>query len=91
MDNKKLEFIDLIDRALDTAEQMKGENQPKQLNNLIGALQTIKSWVIADQLEPSQGIITLGLVRGVADCNDFPDSPLLGELRAIEQYYQKHL
>ena len=38
MDNKKLEFIPLIDRALEIAEQMKGENQPQQLNNLIAEL-----------------------------------------------------
>ena len=90
MDNKKLEFIPLIDRALEIAEQMKGENQLKQLNNLIAQLQAIKSQAIAGQLEPSQGILTLGLARGVADWIDSLDSPLLRAVGAIEQYYQKH-
>ncbi len=90
MDNKKLEFIPLIDRALEIAEQMKGENPPEQLHNLIGALQAIKSQAIAGQLEPSQGILTLGLARGVADWIDSLDSPLLEAVGAIEQYYQKH-
>ena len=88
--DKKLEFIPLIDRALEIAEQMRGENQTEQLNNLIGALQAIKSQVIADQLEPSQGILTLGLSRGVADWIDSLDSPLLKAVGAIEQYYQRH-
>lgn len=90
MDNKKREFISWIDRALEIAERMKGENQPKQLNNLIAQLQAIKSQTIAGQLEPSQGILTLGLARGVADWIDSLDSPLLKAVGAIEQYYQKH-
>ncbi len=90
MDNKKREFISLIDRALEIAERMKGDNQTKQLNNLIAQLQAIKSQAIAGQLEPSQGILTLGLARGVADWIDSLDSPLLEAVGAIEQYYQKH-
>ena len=90
MDSKKLEFISLIDRALEIAERMRGENQPQQLNNLIAELQAIKSQVKAGQLEPSQGILTLGLARGVADWIDSLDSPLLEAVGAIEQYYQKH-
>lgn len=69
---------------------MRGDNQAAQLNNLISALQAIKKQVIADQLEPSQGILTLGLSRGVADWVDSLDSPLLKAVGAIEKYYQKH-
>ena len=90
MDSKKLEFIRLIDRALEIAEQMKRDNKSKQLNNLIGELQAIKSQVIAGQLELSQGISTLGLAREVADWIDSLDSPLLKAVGAIEQYYQRY-
>ncbi|MEO0835175.1 MAG: hypothetical protein AAFY16_04115 [Cyanobacteria bacterium J06642_3] len=91
MESKKLEFIQLIDHALKIAEQEKSQNQVEQLNNLTGVLQTIKSKALADQLEPSQGSLTLGLSRGVADWVDSLDSPLLKAVGAIEQYYQKHL
>lgn len=91
MESKKLEFIQLIDRALKIVEQTRSQNQVEQLNNLTRVLQTIKSQAIADQLEPSQGILTLGLSRGVADWVDSLDSPLLKAVSAIEQYYQKHL
>ncbi|MEM8722390.1 MAG: hypothetical protein AAGE84_24370 [Cyanobacteria bacterium P01_G01_bin.39] len=91
MESKKLEFIQLIDHALKIAEQDKSQNQVEQLNNLTGVLQTIKSQALADQLEPSQGSLTLGLSRGVADWVDSLDSPLLKAVGAIEQYYQKHL
>ena len=90
MDSKKLEFIRLIDRALEITEQMKRDNKSQQLNNLIGELQAIKSQVIAGQLELSQGISTLGLAREVADWIDSLDSPLLKAVGAIEQYYQRH-
>ncbi|MEM7591695.1 MAG: hypothetical protein AAF383_09295 [Cyanobacteria bacterium P01_A01_bin.83] len=91
MESKKLEFIQLIDHALKIVEQTKSQNQIEQLNNLTGVLQTIKSQALADQLEPSQGISTLGLSRGVADWVDSLDSPLLKAVGAIEQHYQKHL
>lgn len=62
MKNKKFEFIRLIDHALEIAEQMRERNQAQAapLKNLIGALQAIKKQVMTDQLEPSQGILTLG-------------------------------
>ncbi|MEB3292618.1 MAG: hypothetical protein VKJ24_05625 [Synechococcales bacterium] len=90
MDTKEIEFIQLIDHALELAEQMSGENQVEQLSNLIGALQTIKSRAIAGQLEPSRGSLTLGLVREVADWVDSLDSPLLKMVGAIDRYYQRH-
>jgi hypothetical protein len=50
----------------------------------------IKSQAITGQLEPSQGISTLGVAREVADWVDSLDSPLLKAVGAIEQYYQHH-
>jgi len=91
MDNKKLEFVRLVDHALKVAEQMKSGNQKEQINHLISTLQTIKRQATAGQLEPSQGTSTLGLSRGVADWIDSLDSPLLKAVGAIEKYYQQHL
>lgn len=88
MDTKKLEFIRLIDHALEIAEQISLENQAGRLQSLISALQVIKIQAAADQLESSQGILTLGLAREVADWIDSLDSPLLKAVGAIERYYQ---
>ena len=90
MDIQKLEFIRLIDHALVISQREKSQKQAKQFDNLARALNSIKSQVIAEQLEPSQGISTLGLSRGVADWIDSFDSPVLGAVGAIEQYYQQH-
>lgn len=95
MDANQSELIQLIDRALAIAEQMRIEHQVEplnfeHLNNLIHALQVIKSQAITGQLEPSQGISTLGVAREVADWVDSLDSPLLKAVGAIEQYYQHH-
>ena len=90
MDKQKLEFIRLIDRALEISKQEKSPKQAKQFDNLARVLNNIKSQVIAEQLEPSQGISTLGLSRGVADWVDSLDSPVLEAVGAIELYYQQH-
>lgn len=90
MDKQKLEFIRLIDQALEISKQEKSPKQAKQFDNLVRALNSIKSQVIAEQLEPSQGILTLGLSRGVADWIDSLDSPVLKAVGQIELYYQQH-
>ena len=90
MQTKRFEFIRLIDRALEIAEQVREGNQVEQLRNLIGVLQAIKNQVVEGQLETSQGISTLGLSREVADWIDSLDSPLLKAVGAIEQYHQMH-
>lgn len=91
MDGKKLEFVRAIDRALEIAEQARWNNRVEELDSLIGALQSIKNKTIANRLEPSQGVLTLGLSRGVVDWIDSFDAPLLEAVGAIEQHYQKYL
>ena len=90
MQTKRFEFIRLIDHAIEIAEQVRESNQVEQLHNLMGILQALKNQVVEGQLEPSQGIATLGLSREVADWIDSLDSPLLKAVGAIEQYYQMH-
>lgn len=96
METKTEEFIKLLDKALEIAEQIGRDKQPEfryseRLNNLISALQSIRSKTLIDKLEPSGGISTLGLAREVADWIEPLDSPLLKTVGAIEEYYQKHL
>ncbi len=92
MTNNTTEFIKLIDQALEIAEQTSTESGTKEhLNNAIAALKSIRTQTLAGNLEPSGGISTLGLARGVADWIESLDSPLLAAVGAIEEHYQKHL
>ncbi|MEB3312460.1 MAG: hypothetical protein VKJ02_19710 [Snowella sp.] len=90
MNKPTQEFIQLIDRALIVAEQTDFPVNVEQLSRVISQLQHLKSQVLSQQLEPSQGVITLGLSREVADWIDSLDSPLLKAVGAIEQFYQQH-
>ena len=89
MNDKKLKFIQLIDRAVKIAEQMRSINKSNNLNRLITVLKDIKNQIITDKLEASKGITTLGLARQVSDWIDSLDSPLLKAVGEIEKYYQK--
>ncbi|MEH1766938.1 MAG: hypothetical protein V7L27_28315 [Nostoc sp.] len=94
MGTKTEEFIKLIDRASEIAEQMLKDKKPEllaQINSAIAALQSIKSQTLNGKLEPSGGTSTLGLAHGVADWIEPLDSPLLKAVGAIEEYYQKQL
>ncbi|MBD2560940.1 MULTISPECIES: hypothetical protein [Nostoc] len=94
MKTKTEEFIKLIDQASDITEQMLKDTKSEssaRLNNVISALQSIKSKTLNGKLEPSGGTSTLGLAHGVADWIEPLDSPLLKAVGAIEEYYQKNL
>lgn len=94
MNTHKLEFIQLIDQALQIAEQMgkspqgAGNSNSEGLKKLIPILQTLKTQVMEDTLESSTQQSTLGLSREVADWITPLDSPLLTAIGAIETYYQ---
>ena len=91
MDAKIAEFTQLIDQAIQQAEQTSQNNQSERLNNLIHGLETLKQKAISGELEPSQGVATLGLAREVADWSETLDSPLLKAVGQGEGYYQSHL
>ncbi len=91
MDAKITEFTQLIEQAIDSAEQIDQEEQSDRLDNLIAVLKQLKKTAIAGQLQPSNGTSTLGLAREVADWIESLDSPLLSAVGAVEDYYQKHL
>lgn len=92
-DDKKQEFVQLLDRALEQSEELhlQAAAQPEQLQNLVSELQRIKADVLSDRLPGSEGRLTLGLARGLADWVEPLDSPLLDAVGAIELYYQQHL
>lgn len=81
-------LIILIDNALKIAEQMAVEQPTAPFQSLINILEKLKDRATAGELEPSNGVLTLGLVRGVADWIDSLDSPLIKALGEIESYYQ---
>ena len=98
--NAKIEgFIKLIDNALQIAEEMLKTRQSEQsdfllkerLSNVIGVLRRTKNNAINGNLTLSGGVLTLGLVREVADWIEPLNSPLLEAVSAIEQYYQEQL
>lgn len=84
------ELIQSIDQAITVAEQMPKTERATRIEGLISVLKTIKSQALADQLPPSQGIVTLGLAREVADWIDSLDSPLLKAVGKVEREYQKY-
>jgi hypothetical protein len=90
MPNKKSEFIGLIDSAITLSQELSLEEEPKRLATVVDVLQRLKHQVLDDKLEPSKGVLTLGLSREVADWIDSLDSPLLKAVGLIEQYYQQY-
>ncbi len=91
MKNNQLEFIKLIDNALDIANEMqlKEITNQEMLDNLLNKLTTIKNQVINDNLSASQKGATLGLSRQVSDWVESLDSPLLTAVSKIDKYYQQ--
>jgi hypothetical protein len=91
IDEKKQEFVRLIDQALIQSEEMLRQvpARAEQLHVLVSELQRIKAKILNDQLQPSEGTLTLGLARGLADWIEPLNSPLLNAVGAIELFYQR--
>jgi hypothetical protein len=90
MEAKIRELVQSIDQAIAVAEQMQETQVSTRIEGLISVLKTIKNQALAGQLAPSQGIVTLGLAREVADWIDSLDSPLLKAVGKVERNYQKY-
>ncbi len=91
MKNSQLEFIQLIDNAVEIAKKMQLQETKNQemLDNLLKKLTKIKNQVINDNLSPSEKSVTLGLSRQVSDWVESLDSPLLTAVNKIDKYYQQ--
>ncbi|MFM7265098.1 MAG: hypothetical protein ACKOZW_05810 [Cyanobium sp.] len=83
-------LLPLLDQALAEANRRAQGGPPERAERLKGALQAIRAQVDAGSLEPSRGVVTLGLTRGVADWGEPLDSPLIKLLGEIEAYYRDH-
>jgi hypothetical protein len=90
MESKNKELIKLIENAIAVSNQIKREENADHLNNVINVLKNLKNQALENQLPPSEGVLTLGLSRGVADWVSSLDSPLLKAVGNIEKYYQQN-
>lgn len=84
MDARTPEFLTLIDRALAAAA---AESSPDA--TVSAALVSLRGQVEAGSLEPSRGVVTLGLARHVADTAGSLTSPLLQAVGDLENFYQE--
>ncbi|MFM7393790.1 MAG: hypothetical protein ACKO3F_08670 [Cyanobium sp.] len=84
MDARTTEFLGLIDRAA-AAASADAQQGPK----LQAALQSLRGQIESGSLEPSRGVVTLGLARHVADTAGSLGSPLLQAVGDLERFYQE--
>jgi hypothetical protein len=84
MDARTTEFLSLIDRALVAAGA-----DASQGAKVSAALQSLRGQIEAGSLEPSRGVVTLGLARHVADSAGSLASPLLQAVGELERFYQE--
>lgn len=89
MNSRNTEFLDLIDRAVAAAGKPSGGLDAGLGQTLVTMLQALKGKIESGQLEPSGGVLTLGLTRQVADTADSLASPLLQAVGEIERFYQE--
>ena len=83
-------LLPLLDQALAEAGHRGQAGPPERAQRLQSVLQGIRAQVEAGNLEPSRGVVTLGLTRAVADWGEPLDSPLIQALGEIEAYYRDH-
>jgi hypothetical protein len=95
MQEKIAKFIALIDAAIMMVAQMQSAatnpNSPEDLARLMLFLNNLKATATAGKLEPSAGVVTLGLSRGVTEWLEPQDSPLYPSIGEIERFYRQHL
>lgn len=89
MDSRNAEFLGLIDRAVTATGQASAGLDAGLRQTLVTVLHALKGKIEAGQLEPSGGVLTLGLARQVADKVDSLASPLLQAVGEIERFYQE--
>lgn len=90
MQSRHSEFLGLIDRAAALVGGPGATISPEHDQRLQSVLQSLRQRLEAGQLEPSAGVLTLGLARQVADTAPSLASPLLEAVAELERYYQEH-
>lgn len=95
-DQKLDGFVTLINRTIEIAkERIKLRDQgvpddtpPGALETLVEALSELRERAISGQLEPSRGVVTLGVLREVGDWgSETSESPLFKAARDPEAYH----
>lgn len=89
MDARNAEFLGLIDRAVAAAGQGSAGLDAGLRQTLVAVLQSLKGKIQSGQLEPSRGVLTLGLARQVADKVESLASPVLQAVGEVERFYQE--
>ncbi|MFN9547852.1 MAG: hypothetical protein ACK6AD_12450 [Cyanobacteriota bacterium] len=89
MDSRNAEFLGLIERAVAAAGKPSGGLEASHSQQLVAVLRSLQGRIESGQLEPSGGVLTLGLTRQVADRADSLTSPVLQAVGEIERFYQE--
>lgn len=89
MDSRNSDFLGLIDQAVAVAGKAAGGLDAGRRQQLVAVLHGLKGRIQSGQLEPSGGVLTLGLTRQVADSVDSLAAPVLHAVGEIERFYQE--
>jgi hypothetical protein len=94
-DEKIQGFVALIDRLLVIAQgRLKLRAQgfadtapPGALEYMVNALLQYRDKALSGKLPPSEGVVTIGFLKEVADWGGESDSPLFNAAKDLERYY----
>ena len=94
-DKKVQEFVALIDRAVAIAherikkceEGVSDTAPPGALEYIVNGLSRYREKALRGELPPSEGVVTIGILREVADWGERSDSALFKAAKDIESYY----
>lgn len=90
MNSRNANFLSLIDRAVAATDHAAAGLDAGRRQTLVAVLHGLKGKIESGQLEPSGGVLTLGLAQQVADQVDSLASPVLHAVGEIERFYQEH-
>lgn len=98
-DEKTLGFVALLDRAIDILQERirilkNGGTDVARLHDLeylANGLSRYRTRALKGELPPSEGVVTIGVLREVGDWGEPLDSPLLKVAQEIEHYYLNEL
>ena len=98
-DDKIKGFVALLDRAIAIAQErikLRAAGRPDMappgaLERIVDALSHKRAKALSGKLPPSEGVVTIGVLREVGDWGEHSDSTLLNAARDIEIYYLEKL
>ena len=98
-DEKVKGFVALLDRAIAIAQErinhraQRAEDKAPRgaLEPIVEGLSEYKEQALSGKLPPSEGRVTLGILRAVADWGEDDKSPLFTLAQDLERYYLKEM